>query len=716
MILSRLDLKAFGRFTDVSIDLSAGPRHFHLIYGPNESGKSTSLRAITSLLFGMPQAAEDCFAHRTDQVRVGGLLIDPASGASLECIRRRGRKATLRDAADKEPIDETQLESMLGGINRETFLARFGLSYESLVEGGAAILKGNGDLGQILFAAGAGVGRLREIQAELDQAACQLFLPRGSKATINSGLKQLEEDRKALRESQVPTADFATLRDRVQSKQRDAESLDQALRECVVSLARMQRWKQAQPLLPSWRSANEAFAKVADAPALDEAFTERRRQIAADREKADSRQKDLETRLNELSARLRSLGSDPVVTSHELEIQAAFQQISAREKSEQDRLDLIRSRRGLDEEIAGLLSQLSAETAAGMQVDSTEAIENALAKLRVTDTLRARIRELAAAHAGLISRRNDASDRIETTKRRLADVTQELESLGTVGDPALLANVIESTGNPESEMDALQSSRHNCESLRRRCELMLQRLEGFEGDLEQAIRLALPSDSSVRDLAESLRCALHDVTHQESLLDGLEQDRDSVQQKLLEAQADRRLPTLAELQSARRQRDRVADHLADGVRAGETSISDVEELREQIRVADQLADTMREHSEQVHRREALSSQLQVLDTKIRQAKECVASAHASFESAKSDWVAAWRSCRISAGQPEQMQQWLANHEKLCDLMGQLESEEKRLEQTQARIHRATARLRKALDSVHCDQTVRVASTHQTGTV
>ena len=121
MILSRLDLKAFGRFTDVSIDLSAGPRRFHLIYGPNESGKSTSLRAITSLLFGMPQAAEDCFVHRTEQVRVGGLLIDPDSGTSLECVRRRGKKATLRDASDQDPIDEAQLESMLGGINRETF-------------------------------------------------------------------------------------------------------------------------------------------------------------------------------------------------------------------------------------------------------------------------------------------------------------------------------------------------------------------------------------------------------------------------------------------------------------------------------------------------------------------------------------------------------------------------------------------------------------------
>ena len=59
MIISRLDLKAFGRFTNHSIDLSAGPRRLHLIYGPNESGKTTSLRAITSLLFGMEHRTDD---------------------------------------------------------------------------------------------------------------------------------------------------------------------------------------------------------------------------------------------------------------------------------------------------------------------------------------------------------------------------------------------------------------------------------------------------------------------------------------------------------------------------------------------------------------------------------------------------------------------------------------------------------------------------------
>ena len=197
MIIQRLDLKAFGLFTDLSIDLSAGPRRFHLVYGPNESGKSTSLRAITSLLFGMSHSSEDSYLHSNTRLRVGGLLVD-RSGQTLECVRRRGRKGTLRDAADDLPIDDDVLREMLGGIDRDAFSGRFGLSHDELTAGGEAILRGDGDLGEILFAAGAGVGRLRDIQSELDEASGKLFAPRASR-TINSAISELDKKRKELR-------------------------------------------------------------------------------------------------------------------------------------------------------------------------------------------------------------------------------------------------------------------------------------------------------------------------------------------------------------------------------------------------------------------------------------------------------------------------------------------------------------------------------------
>ena len=55
MRFRRLDLLAFGPFTDRTIDLAQGPPGLQLIYGLNEAGKSSLLRAIHGALFGIPR-------------------------------------------------------------------------------------------------------------------------------------------------------------------------------------------------------------------------------------------------------------------------------------------------------------------------------------------------------------------------------------------------------------------------------------------------------------------------------------------------------------------------------------------------------------------------------------------------------------------------------------------------------------------------------------
>ena len=50
MRLLRLDLKAVGPFTGASLDLSAGHHGLHLIYGSNEAGKTSTLRAVALAL------------------------------------------------------------------------------------------------------------------------------------------------------------------------------------------------------------------------------------------------------------------------------------------------------------------------------------------------------------------------------------------------------------------------------------------------------------------------------------------------------------------------------------------------------------------------------------------------------------------------------------------------------------------------------------------
>ena len=52
MRLKRLHLKAVGPFTDRTLEFDSKEPGLHIIYGPNEAGKSSSLRALKALLYG----------------------------------------------------------------------------------------------------------------------------------------------------------------------------------------------------------------------------------------------------------------------------------------------------------------------------------------------------------------------------------------------------------------------------------------------------------------------------------------------------------------------------------------------------------------------------------------------------------------------------------------------------------------------------------------
>ncbi|MCA9222108.1 MAG: AAA family ATPase, partial [Planctomycetales bacterium] len=95
----RLDLLAFGPFTNVSLPLDQGDYGLHLVYGPNEAGKSSALRALTQFLYGIPNQCKDNFIHANANLRIGGELLD-GKNQPLVCVRRKGRTKTLRAADD----------------------------------------------------------------------------------------------------------------------------------------------------------------------------------------------------------------------------------------------------------------------------------------------------------------------------------------------------------------------------------------------------------------------------------------------------------------------------------------------------------------------------------------------------------------------------------------------------------------------------------------
>ena len=690
MIIERLDLKAFGKFTDVSIDLSAGPRRFHIVYGANESGKSTSLRAITSLLFGMEHRTSDNYVHSNAQMRVGGVLSNAET--AITCVRRRGRKATLRGADDNEVVDEAVLSQMLGGINRETFLSRFGLSHQELVSGGAAMLAGQGDLGEILFAAGAGVSELRKMLAELKVDCDALFVPRGARV-INSALKELEAKRKELREAQTQPTEFMDLSNRIAEKQKQIDDLESQANRATIELAKWRAIQQALPLLPQQKKHITALAAVRDVRPMDDDFRLRRRDSEIQLNQAAKQQQEINARIIELENQLESFPCDAEVSNQKSEIESLFQERGAREKADRDQVDLFRVQRNLDRKLTDILRDLSISV--DRDGDLNEIVSDAVDRLRVGDALRARLTELAGKYERLAQQRDDADNQLKTLKRKLADVNSELNDVGQVVDATTLSAVLDEVGSPIVLLNSLSEQQDVCTRLEQQCQTSLSRLDGFQGDIQQAVDLRLPASSSIDEATRRIEQAVKSVDEVKNRLATLSSQRDSLKRQLAAENSSSSLPTLKELAAARTKRDELLDGLADA----ELTKEAISDLRQQVKDADKISDIIREHHQEVHRRELEQQRMESFDHDIVALESEHEIAMQQLQSAQDAWSSIWDDCGIEASAPGKMIQWVAQHEKLKNSFEQLSAEKTRLHQIDSRVVRATSRIQSALNSV-----------------
>lgn len=223
MRFQKIFLKAFGHFTDETLDLDTG-EGLHIILGSNEAGKTTVLHALSDMLFGFEHLSSYDFLHEARSLRIGA-EIESMDGQKLAFLRRKGRKDTLLDL-EENPIEDTSLAPFTGTINRQVFERRFGLNHERLRAGGREILKDSGDAGFSLFEAGSGVIGLRRIIGNLEEDASALFRPRGSTQLVNRAIKECREAR-----NDLTTASLS---------RREWQRLDKSRAELEADLARMQ--------------------------------------------------------------------------------------------------------------------------------------------------------------------------------------------------------------------------------------------------------------------------------------------------------------------------------------------------------------------------------------------------------------------------------------------------------------------------------------------
>lgn len=328
MRLNRLDLTRYGRFTDQSLNFPApqpGGPDLHIIYGPNEAGKSTLFSAWLDFLFGIPTRTRYDFQHAGNMMMIGAEILGPNGPQTLRRIKRAS--GSLRDAYDSL-LPETTLQSFLGGLTRDSYSSMFSLDDDTIEKGGEGILASRGDLGEMLFSASAG---LSDLTAKLEQLRGELdgFYP-ASKSSIRSGwlhdakkkLTSLDEQRRSL------DITAATL----QKLSRDAEASEAAWKAARAEEARLQtlvsQLTELAATYPLSAKLADLTARLAPYGDLPDAPTGLEAEFSSLNDAAKtvaSHQRERKTRLAALQTQRQALVSDSPVLSASAAIQEADQ-------------------------------------------------------------------------------------------------------------------------------------------------------------------------------------------------------------------------------------------------------------------------------------------------------------------------------------------------------------------------------------------------------
>lgn len=668
MKIRELNLSAFGPFTDKSLVFDQKAAGLHIVYGPNEAGKSSALRGLKALLYGIEERTLDNFLHANDKLRINGCLQN-ADGHELVFARRKGRKNTLL-TLEGEALDEQALTHFLQGVTPDLFETLFGIDHQALVQGGQEILEQKGEVGQALFSAALGSHALHAVLGQFDGEADALFRPRGSTQTINSALKSYSELKKEIRDHSLSSREWDEHR---RALERTTKELAQIQTELAGKRIEVNRLKRIQRVLPKLARRSELFQELetlGNVVILAGDFAPRRQRAMKELEAARVILDKAEPRLNGLQKRLEGLSINQGLLDQAENIEDLHARLGGHRKALQDRPHLEAERQQLLSDAGFLLKEVRPD----LELTDIE-------KLRPLVTRRQSITELGNKNVLLISHLEQAESNRRETEKRLNGNRKECHALPESGSSGALRRTI-AAARKQGDMDAaIQAAQSELASLQRQCAADLSRLELWDGGLDELPGLSFPNPES--------------INRYEQAYDELEQRFQRLQEKQAEAadafqhaslgldeiQRVGEVPTETELVEVRSERDQVwqllrrqwidgEDVSVEAIHiAAETALPDSFEAR--LINADELSDRLRREADRVHKKAGLQAiqeaeQRQMADLAL-QLEAC----SADKSRIDSEWQALWVAAQIQPRTPREMRAWRVDLEKLRDRAGQL---------------------------------------------
>ncbi len=674
MRIDRLDLIRFGHFANRGIELPPKQPDYYVIYGDNAAGKSTLLRGISSLFFGVPTRTPDVHSCKTSELRIGATISD--SEKSFSFRRRKGTSGTLLNLNDGQ-IHEGAVTGFLRELDRERFEQFFGLNHQRLREGGEELLRGKGDIGSALFQA-AGLLDLRNLLDRLDAEARELFSPKSRTKVISCAIDEYKQARSEVRRLAISAgtvkqkqADLEAAKETHERLKTESESLNQ-------ELVRLRRIASNKPDIARLQGLRAALLALEPVPRLPVDARRQRDEAVSAFGDATGQIRTLSEHIAKRKERIKALPVSSLLKGHAKEIEELNagtsgynSSVTDRPKRANQRAEAIQLAEG---EWKGIWRQ--------RPVSDAE-------ELKIAYSRKTEIFALITEHARLSTAFEEAEEQVRTGKEEQDRLRQQFALHPDPGDPATLIAAIEQAKSLGDTEQAIAHLKSEVERLITVATRDLGKLRGWSGTIQELEAVKPPFLTTI--------------------------DRYVREWDVMTAARTERTSRLSDIGEAIRRKQVELDGLAAEVgRAGENELSEIRTHRdhlwrliyasafektlssedaqqqsgssdplgqifaERLRRADEIADVRFANAKDVAIHDRLVKEIASARGEQQEVREELAGLEGEDHELRQRWAAEWSALGRAPLSPAEMKEWMQLRQAILDRIEQSREKEKEL--------------------------------------
>lgn len=660
MRIERLSLDFFGHFTGKVLDFGKAGQasDFHVIYGSNEAGKTTTMEAYLRLLYGFPHREPYGFQHQRQNLRVSGLL--DIGGETRLFTRLPSRSGNLRGEGDAA-LPETAIAAHLGGLSLDDYRSLLCLDDETIEKGGEDIASARGDIGRLLFSAAAGVADLNAVLEQARAEASSLYKKRASTTRVAELKRELGEVETNIRNLDVSAHAWRKLKDALQAAKGEEAQARQARDALRTEQAQIAALRRALPKLGEMDRLTDEIANCADYPERIDINPEDLVTMRTDRGQTDAELRRLRDELDGAEKAHAAL----VIDADRLTLAEQLDDLDElRSRMQTAALDLPRRERVYEEALSDM-ARIAQDLGAPEDCDVTGVVTSP-AEIAALEDLRDKMREAAAAReigqreiAGLQTRIEQARKAHQALQKDPPARTGLLDLLGRFEADALAPAVATATQAIASADTVLE-----------------QALDALSmGACTFSTLPASPADpSTATDLAQRHADLTLKIGRSDDRFEQLDEDIAAMKAKITRLSKDAGIASDEEAQAALARRDALwqthretlTSESADSFAPAMKTVDDINaarlahasELGEMRKLMQDLADTEARATTTREQRDGLARQAREIENHV-QGLCAQIGLPALSPSAFSDWVA----LHAKASTAERRRNRLAEHHR-----------------------------------------------------